>query len=234
MLGFLVTLADEQGVVELTRAQLAAARSVSISTISRAIKELLKAGEIELVKEGGGRGRPSRYRIIWLARGGGSAPRGSGGRHRPVPRALTGEVAVKLCHRKLVHDPVLDPETLRKSAAEAGEVLIAGIVGFLQGAARAWRQLPTWQRTVLAGLPLGTAGALLGWKGGGKLWAAAGGGVGLLAGFALALLVPEEKPAAQPAGEPALPRLMEEPDTLPSTPWLPVLSGRWERPGSRY
>ena len=155
LLGFLVTLADEQGVVELTRAQLAAARSVSISTISRAIKELLKAGEIELVKEGGGRGRPSRYRIIRLARGGGSAPRGSGGRHRPVPRALTGEVAVKLGHRELVHDPVLDPETLRKSAAEAGEVLIAGIVGFLQGAARAWRQLPTWQRTVLAGLPLG-------------------------------------------------------------------------------
>lgn len=204
LLGCLVSLADEHGEVKLTRGQLATARSVSVPTISRALKELREAGELMLVEEGGGRGRPSRYRITRLARDGVSAPRGSGGKDRRNPRASTGEAPEKPCHREPVRETVLDMETLRESATEAGEVLVAGTVGFLQGAARAWRQLPTWQRAALASLPLGTVGAVLGWKGGGKFWAAASGGMGLLAGFTLALLVPEENQPRRSQTMPAI------------------------------
>ena len=62
LLGHLVTLADDQGIVEVTRAELAKALRVSIPTIARGLRELRHAGELEMMEKGGGRGRPSQYR----------------------------------------------------------------------------------------------------------------------------------------------------------------------------
>ena len=212
LLGYLLTLADGGGIVELTRGELAAARSVSIPTISRALRELREAGELVLVKEGGGRGRPSRYQITRLARGTLSPARGCGGSHRLSSGASTGKRNAKQCRREPVPEPVLDPETARESAAQLGRALVAGAEGLLQGAAEVWCQLPAWQRTVLAGLPLCAVAAWLGKRGGGGLWMGIGGGVGLLTAATLALLVPEEKvnnsqtiaPSSPEAGEAGL------------------------------
>ena len=210
-MGYLLTLADGGGIVELTRGELAAARSVSIPTISRALRELREAGELVLVKEGGGRGRPSRYQITRLARGT-LSPAKRCGSHRPSSGGSSGKREVKKYQREPVPEPVLDPETARESAAQLGRALVAGAEGLLQGAAEVWCQLPAWQRTVLAGLPLCAVAAWLGKRGGGGLWMGIGGGVGLLAAAALALLVPEEKvnnsqtiaPSSPEAGEAGL------------------------------
>jgi DNA-binding transcriptional ArsR family regulator len=200
LLGFLVTLADDEGFVELTRAKLAAARSVSVPTITRALRKLREAGELKLIKRGGGRGRPSRYRITALSR-------------EPLHRTLTrgdnsrgeyweasgqgAKTSAKPDHDDPDHEPDFQPEAIQTSAADLGRTVVTGAAAWLKGAAEAWRALPTWQRTALAGLPLSTLGIFVGKRYGGRLGAAIGGGAGLLAAAALASLVPPQKEPAE-------------------------------------
>jgi len=230
-----VTLADDQGIVEVTRAELAKALRVSIPTIARGLRELRRAGELEMMEKGGGRGRPSRYRIIngeleMMEKGGG---RGRPSRYRIIKLRrerdhvrLTGAAVV---HREYLkprsemrtstpkpgqgdpdHEPDLDSEAIRALAADLGEAIVNGAAACLQGAVKAWRGLSTWQRATLAGLPLGALGMFMGRRYGGKLGAAIGGGSGLLAGAALALLVPpEERAADAPADRPTSPEARE-------------------------
>ena len=209
LLGHLVTLADYQGVVEVTRTELANALRVSIPTIARGLRELRHAGELEMMEKGGGRGRPSRYRVIKLRRErdhvrstGAAVAHGEYLKPRDKMRTSTpkpGQGDPDL-------EPDLDSEAIRALAADLGEAIVNGAAACLQGAVKAWRGLSTWQRATLAGLPLGALGMLMGRRYGGKLGAAIGGGAGLLAGTALALLVPpEERAAVAPADRPTSP-----------------------------
>jgi len=68
LLELLLTLADEHGFVQVTRPELAKYRSVPVPTIARTLRELITAGELELVKRGGRRSRPSQCRIVRLSR----------------------------------------------------------------------------------------------------------------------------------------------------------------------
>ena len=210
LLGHLVTLADDQGIVEVTRAELAKALQVSIPTIARGLRELRDVGELELIKQGGGRGRPSRYRIIRLRRERVHTKADVAHGEYPKPR---GEMR-KIIPKPGQGDPDLEPDfhsdAIRALAADLGEAIVNGAAACLQGAVKAWRGLSTWQRATLAGLPLGALGMLMGRRYGGKLGAAIGGGAGLLAGAAFALLVPpEERAADAPADRPTSPEARE-------------------------
>lgn len=192
LLGHLVTLADSQGEVAVTRKMLAKALGVSVPTVSRALKELREAGELVVVAEGGGRGQPTRYRITALARDTVSVSRSSGGSCRPNSGVSAGERPRKQYHREPFHEPDRDPETVKSIALELGEALVAGTVGLLQGAWHAWKGAPMWGRMALVGVPLGTAGALIGKAQGGRIGALIGGGTGVLIGALLAILTPND------------------------------------------
>ena len=213
LLGHLVTLADDQGIVEVTRAELAKALRVSIPTIARGLRELRHAGELEMMEKGGGRGRPSRYRVIKLRRErdhvrstGAAVAHGEYLKPRDKMRTSTPKPGQG--------DPDLEPdlhsEAMWALSTDVGETLVTGAAACLQGAVKAWRGLSTWQRATLAGLPLGALGMFMGRRYGGKLGAAIGGGAGLLAGAAFALLVPPEERAAEaPADRPTSPEARE-------------------------
>jgi len=209
LLGHLVTLADYQGVVEVTRTELANALRVSIPTIARGLRELRHAGELEMMEKGGGRGRPSRYRVIKLRREHDHvSSTGAAVAHREYlkPRSEMRTSTPKPGQGDPDLEPDLHSEAIRALAADLGEAIVNGAAACLQGAVKAWRGLSTWQRATLAGLPLGALGILMGRRYAGKLGAAIGGGAGLLAGTALALLVPpEERAAVAPADRPTSP-----------------------------
>ena len=67
MLGHLLRMASPEGEVEVLLPRLARDLGVSLSTVKRARRELLKAGELVEVERGGGRGRPSKYRVTRIA-----------------------------------------------------------------------------------------------------------------------------------------------------------------------
>jgi len=192
LLGHLVTLADSQGEVAVTRRMLAKALGVSVPTVSRALRELREAGEIAVVTEGGGRGLPTKYRITAVARDTVRVSRGSGGSCRRSPGATADARPRKQYPQEPFHEPDRDPETVESIALELGEALVAVTVGLLQGAWRAWRGAPVWGRMALAGVPLGTTGALIGRARGGWLGSLLGGGAGILIGALLATLTPSD------------------------------------------
>lgn len=206
LLGHLVTLADDQGIVEVTRAELAKALRVSIPTIARGLRELRHAGELEMMEKGGGRGRPSQYRIIRLRRERVHTKAAVAHREYLKPRDKIRTSTPKPDHTDPDLEPDLDSEAMWALGTNLGEILVTKAAACLQGAVKAWRSLSTWQRATLAGLPLGALGTLMGSRYGGKLGAAIGGGAGLLAGTTLALLVPpEERAAVAPADRPTSP-----------------------------
>jgi DNA-binding transcriptional MocR family regulator len=51
------------GIWEETRAEVAKALGCSESTVKRALHELKRAGYLEVIAPGGGRGKPTRYRV---------------------------------------------------------------------------------------------------------------------------------------------------------------------------
>lgn len=212
LLGHLLTQADGQGAIEVPRSELAKALRVSVPTITRALRELRDAGELEMMGKGGGRGRPSRYRITALCRKQVPAPSPRtdvGGGEYPKPGHGMGDITPKPDQADPDREPDLQAEAIRTLAADLGQTMVTGAAGFLQGAARAWQGLPTWQRAVLAGFPLSTVGMLVGRKYGGKLGLAIGGGIGALAGVALALFVFPDNETAVPASRSTSPGAME-------------------------
>ncbi len=70
LLATLAALADESGLVdELSTAELCRAAGLANSTYRRARTALLASGEVELVDDGGGRGRMNRWRVLAAASG---------------------------------------------------------------------------------------------------------------------------------------------------------------------
>lgn len=200
LLGLLITLADEEGCVEATRAELAKARSVSVPTIARALRELVEAGELELEVPGGGRGRPSRYRITRLSRETVSQPSGCGGSAPEKPR--DGELNEQAAGKKPYHnDPVHDPDQhalVKETFGELGRTVVLGAAAFLDQAAEAWRTLPAWQRGIIVGAPLGLLGFWLGKRYGGWQWGVIGALLGIATSIYLAPVIPQDEGTAQP------------------------------------
>ena len=86
LLATLAALADESGVVdELSTNELCRAAGLANSTYRRARSTLLAWGEVELVEDGGGRGRMNRWRVITAAGGQSTAPVRRPRRRAPVP-----------------------------------------------------------------------------------------------------------------------------------------------------
>ena len=84
LLATLAALADESGAVdELSTDELCRAAGLANSTYRRARTALLACGEVELVDDGGGRGRMNRWRV--LAAASGLAPPSARPRRRRAP-----------------------------------------------------------------------------------------------------------------------------------------------------
>lgn len=203
LLGQLTALADEEGTVEVTRAELAKILKVSIPTIARALRELVTAGELELVERGGGRSRPSRYRIVRIARE--LVPQFSsmaGVRTENLRREeLKGQaVSKKPYHTETDHKP--DQEAaIQELFGELGRNVVIGASAFLNQAVRTWRTLPTWQRGIIAGVPLSCLGLFLGKRYGGWLGGTVGAVFGLTVSILLVSVFPLEQEAAYPVGK---------------------------------
>lgn len=229
LLGRLVTLADSHGEVAVTRKKLAMALGVSTPTVSRALRELRESGAIVVIAEGGGRGQPTRYRITAVARDRVPENRGSGESRHRAPAVTAGARFQKQCQLDPVLEPDLDPEAVHSVALELGESLVAGTVGFLQGAWNVWKGLPLWGRMAMAGIPLGTAGALIGRAQGGQMGALIGGGAGVLVGTLLATLTPSESEAAPP--QPPTPCPNQPPESTASgiDPISAIVRPAWQR-----
>ena len=97
LLATLAALADESGVVdELSTDELCRAAGLANSTYRRARTALLACGEVELVDDGGGRGRMNRWRVVAAAGGLSTAPvrrpaaasAGTRPATAPLPRAI--------------------------------------------------------------------------------------------------------------------------------------------------
>jgi hypothetical protein len=86
LLATLAALADESGVVdELSTGELSRAAGLANSTYRRARNALLASGEVELVDDGGGRGRVNRWRVLVAASG--LTPSSARPRRRGAPPA---------------------------------------------------------------------------------------------------------------------------------------------------
>jgi len=222
LLGHLVTLADSKGEVAVTRKRLAMALGVSMPTVSRALRELREAGEITVVSEGGGRGRPTRYRITAIAsdnvREGGEAGASCGS----SSRGATDGIPEKRYRPDRYHEDYLDPETVRSAALELGELAVAGTAGLVEGACRALRRASLWGRAALLGMPLGIAGALLGKSQAGRAGTLIGGAAGALVGALVATLIPSESepPPQQPTAD--CPSPLPEPVSVNDPIWAIV------------
>ena len=93
LLATLAALADESGAVdELSTDELCRAAGLANSTYRRARTALLACGEVELVDDGGGRGRMNRWRVLAAASGlstaVGSAAAAASAAARPAAAAL--------------------------------------------------------------------------------------------------------------------------------------------------
>ena len=86
LLATLAAFANESGVVEeLSTDELCRAAGLANSTYRRARSALLACGEVELVEDGGGRGRMNRWRVVVAAGGQSTAPVRRPRRRAPVP-----------------------------------------------------------------------------------------------------------------------------------------------------
>ncbi len=111
LLATLAALANESGVVdELSTDDLCRAAGLANSTYRRARSALLACGEVELVDDGGGRGRMNRWRVVAAAGGQSTAPGRGPRRQAPVPG----------------QPPLLSPVRSEPTAAVASQPQVAG------------------------------------------------------------------------------------------------------------
>jgi len=208
LLGYMLTIADSQGEVAVTRRTLATAIGTSVPTVGRALRELRDAGELMVVEEGGGRGQATRYRIKALVRDRISMPLGTGGAYEPRPVGQVTRKERKLDRVDPVHDPDHEPESLYHLAYGVGEALVTTVVGLIQGGWKALKRAPVATRVALLGTPFAAGGGILGNSLGSRCWAFLGVVSGALVGSLLAILIPsdpheemEQLPATRPTQE---------------------------------
>jgi hypothetical protein len=111
LLATLAALGDESGAVdELSTDELCRAAGLANSTYRRARTALLASGEVELVDDGGGRGRMNRWRVL-AAAGGLTTPSVRPRRRRAPPPG---------------QPPLLSPMHSEPTPAVASQPLVAG------------------------------------------------------------------------------------------------------------
>ena len=138
MLGYLVAHAGPDGTFAMTNRALGKALGISESTAKRALRHLKEVGLIELVAEGGGRGNPSRYRIVRTR----SEPvHPLPGSYAPIsnPRSFPSDKWGKLGHGELVHEPVYVSGEAIQAGQWAGQELVGFMCGMVRGAIEASR-----------------------------------------------------------------------------------------------
>lgn len=195
VLGFIVSHLGPEGVWSMKRAEVEEALGISSATLTRALRELREAGLLKVVEQGGGAGRPTKYRLTLpqaeQEKTPAREPTPAG--DAPTPRPV--EKPGKPAHVEHVHEQVHGE--LRTAGVAAGETAISFLSGVLEGGTRKFLSLPKWQQALL----VTSVGALGGWlaagwagvedKGARAKWVL----VGATTGLALALLLPSPEPA---------------------------------------
>jgi len=186
VLGYLVAHMDSDGTFAMTNRALGKALGISESTAKRALRRLQGAGLIGLVAEGGGRGNPSRYRIVGTRSGPVHPLPGS---YVPSvdPRSSVSDKREKPGHGEPVHELVHLAGEATQAGEWAGHELVGFMCGMVRGAIEAWRNQEQWVRdsvmvTIFSAAIGITAGYLVkGWQG-----AIIGIGVGAVGGGVMA------------------------------------------------
>jgi len=186
MLGYLVAHVGPDGTFAMTNRALAKALGISESTAKRALRHLQEVGLIELVAEGGGRGNPSRYRIVRT-------------RSEPVhplpgsyaligkPRSLASDKWGKPGHGELVHEPVYISREADQAGQWVGQELVGFMCGLVRGAIDTWRNQEQWVRdSVVVTVLSAVVGGIAGYLAKGRQGAMAGIGIGAVGGGVMA------------------------------------------------
>jgi len=176
-----ITVHAKEGIWEEKREDAAKALGCSESTIKRALYELKKEGYLEVIAPGGGRGKPTRYRLK-LPKDEpvpGPEEKSTPSRDSQVPRPAIP--AAKPVQLEPVLDPVLQEDPLllayREGVRELGQTVFDA---FEQPAKH-----PVLYPSLCAGVG-GAIGALVGYIFMGRDGAVVGGVLGALGGWAYA------------------------------------------------
>jgi|Deesub1362B_J571_1020462.scaffolds.fasta_scaffold06156_3 transposase len=181
VLGYILTIAERNGEFAATHGEIAKALKVSPMTVRRALQELRKKGELVVVEEGGGRGRPTRYRVKRISPE--PVTISSTPRHKEayVP-TLSTKARRKPVQAEHVHE-LVQPFTLREVRAwghEFGETVMAFLIGAAQGAIGRWRTASYSSRVLIITSGASLLGTIAGWNLGGRRGALIGGISGIL------------------------------------------------------
>jgi len=207
MLGYLVAHVGPDGTFAMTNRALGKALGISESSAKRALRHLREAGLIELVAEGGGRGNPSRYRIVRTR----SEPvHPLPGSYAPIsnPQSFPSDKWGKLGHGELVHEPVYIPGEVDQAGQWVGQELVGFMCGLVRGAIDAWRKQEQGVRdSVVVTVLSAVVGGIAGYLAKGRQGAMVGLGIGAVGGGIMANVFLRPPPKA----------VLEAPKPLTST-----------------
>jgi len=176
-----ITARTKGGIWEETRGEVAKALGCSESTVKRALNELKRKGYLEVIAPGGGRGKPTRYRLK-LPKDEpvpGPEEKSTPSRDSQVPRPAIP--AAKPVQLEPVLDPVLQGDPLLLACREGVRELGQAVFDAFERPVKH----PVLYPSLCAGVG-GAIGALVGYILGGRNGAAVGGVLGALGGWAYA------------------------------------------------
>lgn len=165
LLGYVTQHAAANGTWSAKRKAVLKELGTSQATLGRALRELKEADLLQVVKAGGGAGKPTQYLVTPLARGqvmeasreGGFLAGYSVKQQRPH-----GNNDKEHVHSERVREHDQGLLALCELSEIVGEEAIVSAAGFVSGIARGLTALPTWMGMLFASVVVGLVGSLLG------------------------------------------------------------------------
>ena len=175
--------------------------AVSQATLGRALRELKEADLLQVVKAGGGAGKPTQYLVTPLTRGQvkGALPEGvSRAEYSAHGQRTHGKSNKEHVHSERVREHDHDLVALCEVGESVGEEAIASAAGFVSGIAQGLTTLPTWVRMLFASVGIALLGGLIGGVIKGRQGAVVGALLGGVGGGALGYLACPPSSEAEP------------------------------------
>lgn len=165
LLGYVTQHAAPDATWSPKRKAVIQALSVSEATLGRALRELKEAGLLQVIKAGGGAGKPTHYLVTPLARGQvkGVPLRGvSLAQYSAQRQSIRGESGKKRAHDERVREHIHELSALCAASESTGEAAAASAAGFISGIAQGLKNQPTWMRMLFASVGVALLGGLIG------------------------------------------------------------------------
>jgi len=200
LLGYVTQHAAANGTWSAKRKVVLKELAVSQATLGRALRELKEADLLQVVKAGGGAGKPTQYLITPLTRGQvkGALPEGVSRAEYSAHEQRTHGSNKEHVHSERVCEHDHDLVALCEVGESVGEEAIASAAGFISGIAQGLTALPSWMRMLFASVGIALLGGLIGGMIKGRQGAVVGALLGGLGGGAVGYLACPPSSEAEP------------------------------------